>query len=471
MKSALLLTIVCLLALFSAGCMKAQHYHAVPLSPSATAASLQARTLSNPALEKFLQKNLGHKLNLWPAKSWNLKMLTLAAIYYSPALQQARAQLSAARAAIITAGERPNPVFHLQPGIPNPYLFALNFLFPVQTAGKRKLMVEQAKDLTLAARLNLAQATWKVCSNVRAALVSYFLATRQSGLLQLQQRLEIRRVALLRQRFMAGEISRPRVENARLTLLKTRVAIETAEGRIPETRAAVAAAVGVSVAALKDVQLVWPDFSRPPSAKSISPQLIQHDAVLNRLDVRKALAKYAAAQAALQLQIAKQHPNFQIGPGYDFEEGNNYFTLGYSVALPVFNRNRGPIAQAVALRKEAAAAFLATQANAIAQSEEALARYRDAWRQLKGREKVLVQLGHVVIPKERRTVAAGEAGRLALNAVLLQRPGMAETWLTALGRTQAALGALEDAVQRPLEPDEVVLPGFVASHNSRKRLP
>lgn len=471
MKSSLSLAILCFLVLLSAGCMKVQRYHPIPLTPSVSAASLQARTLSNPALEKFLEKELGRKLNPWPAKSWSLKTLTLAAIYYSPALQQARAEVTAANAAVIAAGEKPNPTFRLQPGIPNPYLFALSFLFTLRTAGRRKIMVEQAKDLTLAARLSLAQATWQVLSNVRSALVNYFLATREVGLLQLQQRLQTRRVALLRQRFAAGETSRPVVANARLSLLQSRVETETAQGRIPETLAALAAAVGVPATALDSVQFVWPDFNSPPSVQSISSQQIQREAVLNRLDVRKALAQYAAAQAALQLQIAKQHPNFQIGPGYDFEEGHNYFTLGYTVTLPVFNRNQGPIAQAVAQRKAAAAAFLATQANAIAQSEEALARYRGAWRELNGAEDTLVQLEHIVIPREHRTVAAGEAGRLALNAVLLQRPALAETWLTALGRTQTALGELEDTVQRPLGPDEVPFPSPVDSHESEKRFP
>ena len=454
MKTKVFVLLVVFLTGFSAACIKVQHYQPAPLSAMAGAARLEARTLSNPALEKFLEKNLGRKLNPWPAKSWNLQMLALAALYYSPSLQQARAQVSAAKAAVVTAGARPNPTFHLQPGIPNPYLFALSFLFPIQTAGKRKIMVEQAKALTAAARLKLASTAWKVRSDVRAAMVSYFVAQHQLELLRAQQGLETRRVTLLRQRLAAGEISRPTVDNARLTLLKTRVAIETADGRIPETRATLAAAVGVPVAALSGIQIVWPGFERPLKASQISPRLIQRDAVLNRLDVRRALAEYAAAQDALQLQIARQHPNFQIGPGYQFEEGHNYFTLGYSVTLPIFNRNQGPIAEAEANRKAAAAAFLATQANAIAQSEEALARYRGALRELNGAEEALMQLEHVVVPTARRTVAAGETDQLALNAVQIQRPALAETWLAALGRTQSALGALEDAIQRPLAADK-----------------
>ena len=378
-------------------------------------------------------------------------MLTLAAIYYSPALEHARAQISAAKAGIVTAGARPNPTIRLQPGVPSPYLFSLVFLFPIQTAGKRRIQVEQAKDLTREARLGLAEAAWKVCRNVRNALFHYFLATQQLDLLRLEQRLQTRRVTLLEQRRTAGEISRPKVDNARLSLLNTSVAIEAAEGRVPEARAALAAAIGVPVAGLDGIKLSWSGFDHPPSAESFSPKLIQRDAVLNRLDVRRALAAYAASEAALQLEIAKQHPDFHLGPGYDFEEGNSFFTLGYSVTIPIFNRNQGPIAEAEARRKEAAAAFIATQAKAIAESEEALARYRTSMHVLNGTEKALGQLERVVVPNERRTVAAGQADRLALNAVLLQRPVLGQAWLAALGRAQSALGALEDAVERPLE--------------------
>jgi len=438
-----------------AGCAPVRRYHPVPISPAATAASLQARSVLAPPVRQFIQENVGHDVNPWPPRAWNLRMLTLAAFYFSPVLAEARAEISAAQAGIVTAGARPNPTFSLQPGMPSPYLFALSFLVPIETAGKRRIRVEQAKDIAREARLTLAEAAWQVRSGVRKELVRYFLATRQLRLLRLQQRLEVLHAALLEQRLAAGEISRPRVDNARLLLLNARVAVEAAEGRVPEARAALAAAVGVPVAGLGGIKLAWPGFDDPPGTKLISRQLIQSDAVLNRLDVRGALAAYAASEAALQLEIAKQYPNFHIGPGYQFEETHNYFTLGYSVTLPIFNRNQGPIAEAEARRKEAAEAFLATQARAIADGEESLARYRASMRVLDGTEKALGQLERVVIPKERRVVAIGQADRLALNAVLLERPALGQAWLAALGRAQSALGALEDAVERPLESGDI----------------
>ncbi len=60
-----------------------------------------------------------------------------------------------------------------------------------------------------------------------------------------------------------------------------------------------AAAIGVPVAGLQGLDFSWPDLDSPPSAESFSPRQIQRDAVLNRLDVRRSLAQYAAAEAGL----------------------------------------------------------------------------------------------------------------------------------------------------------------------------
>jgi hypothetical protein len=47
-------------------------------------------------------------------------------------------------------------------------------------------------------------------------------------------------------------------------------------------------------------------------------------------------------------------------------------------------------------------------------------------------------------------VAAGEADWLSLNTVLLQGSAATQVWINAVFQTQAALGSLEAAVQKPL---------------------
>ena len=259
-------------------------------------------------------------------------------------------------------------------------------------------------------------------------------------------------VHILEQIFAAGEIPRVDLDLARIELSKVDVALRAAEGQTAESKATLAAALGIPMAALQDAQFVWPDMDTPSAPESLVPAEIQRDAVLNRMDVRRSLAQYAAAEADLQLEIAKQYPDINIGPGYTYEERNSFFTVGVSSAIPLFNRNQGPIAEAEARREEAAAAFLQTQAQVVAKSERALAVYTAALREL-AETQSLYQLQEIQLQTIQQSIRAGADNRLGLDGAQIQLSVLARTRLDALGRAQRALGDLEDAVQRPFDHD------------------
>ena len=446
-----LITIVMLVS----GCAPTKKYRPSPISPPDTAAKLVSRHLSDPGLREYLERNLGAAMSLRLLEAWDLKTLTLAAFYFSANLEAERARVARAEAAVITAGARPNPSLSVAPGIPNPYLFELDFAVPIETHGKRAYRIESAKNLSDAARFNLANVAWSVRSAVRSAMLGHLVAVQDLDLLCSQEKLRSEQVQLLERQLAVGEIARPLVDSARIGLDAVRLAIHTAQGRVEETRASLAAAIGAPVSGLDGAEFSWPDFEAPPTAESLSPARIQREAVLNRLDVRRALAEYAAAESNLKLEIARQYPDFRIGPGYRYEESDNFFTVGFSAVLPIFNRNQGPIAEAEARRKEAASNFLATQAQVIARSETALARYEAALKELAEVQQTLKETQARQEQMSRRAVEVGEADRLALNGVLLQGAVLATARLSALARAQAALGALEDAVQRPLQPGDL----------------
>ncbi len=229
------------------------------------------------------------------------------------------------------------------------------------------------------------------------------------------------------------------------------MAISMAEGQVRETKAALAAAVGLPVAALQSVDFSWPNIDTPPSAESLSPGEIQRGAVLNRLDLRRSLAQYAAAEASLQLEIAKQYPDINIGPGYTYEEKHSFFTVGFSTTFPLFNRNQGPIAEAEAHRKEAAAAFLERQAQVVARSERAFAVYTAALKEQADADS-LRNFQETQVQIMQQAIRAGTDSQLSLDNVEIQTWVLARAQLDALARAQRALGELEDAVQRPLDP-------------------
>src|ERR1700704_5505420 len=74
--------------LLFAGCA-ARRYRATPIVPAETASRFQSRNLNDADLQAFLAKNPSQTMTASPPKSWDLRMLWLAAQYFNPALEAA----------------------------------------------------------------------------------------------------------------------------------------------------------------------------------------------------------------------------------------------------------------------------------------------------------------------------------------------------------------------------------------------
>jgi outer membrane protein, heavy metal efflux system len=148
-------SVVLLMIWILSGCA-ARRYRSAPIVPTESASRLESRNLGDPSLQSFVEENVGHPVAPWPPKTWDLGTLSLAALYFNPALEGARARVTEAQAAILTAGARPNPSLSVAPGIPSPYLFNLNFAVPIETAGKRDHRIQSARSLEHASRFEFA---------------------------------------------------------------------------------------------------------------------------------------------------------------------------------------------------------------------------------------------------------------------------------------------------------------------------
>lgn len=431
-------------------------YEERPLHPELLEAEFRSRTLSDPELRRYLESLYGHPLSPFPPPSWDLEALALVAFYYHPDLDVARARVAQVRAGGTTAGALPNPTLGVlagrsllrEPGT-SPWLSGFDLSMPLDLLWKRGYRVEQAAHLTEAAILELGEVAWHVRSRLRRALADHLLAEREFEVRRAEEAVRAEASRLMTRRLAVGEAFRLDVHTAQAGHFTSLQALRAAKTRVEETRATLAAAVGVPAGALESRALVWPDFEKPPALESLSLPAVQTAGLLNRLDVRRLLAEYAAAEAALGLEMAKRYPDVSLGPGYEFEQGERRFVLGLSITLPVFDQNAGPIAEALARRKEVGARFLGVQARAIAEMERALIRFQGAREELAEVEKTLGTLQE----RERavaRAVELGESDRTALAGMRIETLAASNARLAALAKTQAALGDLEGAVQRPL---------------------
>lgn len=441
-----------LLVMLLAGCVT---YQPQPVSPGKTAADFDERSLTNDGLRAFLETN--HVTAPKPGKAWDLKELTLAAFYYQPSLAEARAQLLAVQAAKITAGERPNPSVTVTPAYdsqipdnPSPWIVPVSFDVPIETDGKRAKRIAGAEQMAEAARWDLAGMVWQVRSQLRTALLNVYAARLTEALLGQQELAQSNVVHLLEGQFAAGSISDYDVSQARTALATTQLAWQDAAGKEQQARVELARAIGVPVHALNGIPLSFLALNQFPNQLA-RPQ-VRRRALLNRADVRSALASYEAAQADLQLEIANQYPDIHLGPGYAWNNGSagdNQWELGLTVTLPLLNHNEGAVAEAEAKRALAAAHFLAVQANATADIDSSLAGYRAALQQV-ATAKSLLNNSQRQLDSIKAQAQAGEMDPLAVANAQMEYVTGALARLNALIQAQQALGTLEDAVQSPL---------------------
>jgi len=435
-----------------AGCAR---FHAQPLSVAKNLDAFESRTLSDPGLKSFLETN--HSVAEWPPKSWDLMSLTLVAFYYHPDIEDARAALTVARSGILTAGQRPNPTATLSPqfnsttpeaaGI-SPWILAFNLDIPIETAGKRGHRITQAEYLAEAARLNVATAAWQVRSRVRRSLLDLYAATEIETLLKAQRAILEDNARLMKLQLDAGAVSPFEVSQANIALATTRLALDDAAKKRAEARAALADAVGLTVQALDGVAISFDAFKEAPP--EIPTREARREALTNRADILSALFEYEAAQAALQLEIAKQYPDIHLNPGYEFDQSEHKWGVGLSLDLPILNQNRGPIAEAEAKRKQAATKFNALQARVVGDIERAMAAYGIALQKSKTAAGLVTDLRK----REQAAMAmfkAGEIPKLEVATTQIELRTNEIAFLNAGVEAQQSLGLLEDAMQRPAD--------------------
>ncbi len=427
------------------------HYQAEPLAAGKVAADFEGRSLSGAGLRAYLETN--RVSGEWPRRTWELESLTLAAFYFSPELDVARAQWGTARAGLQTAGQRPNPTVSASPQYnattfsPSPWVAAFNLDIPIETAGKRGHRIAQAGHLSEAAKLNIGAVAWQVRGKLRGALVEYYAAGEKERLLAAQQAAQSENVTLLEGQLGAGAVSPAEVTRERIALDTTRLAAHDAKRQRAESRVAVAEAIGVPVGALEGVEISFAGLDRVPPG--LDTTAARRQALLNRADVLAALSEYAASEAALRLEVAKQYPDVHLNPGYEYDQGDNKWGVGLSLELPVLNQNRGPIAEAEARRTESAARFNALQARVMAEVERGLAGYRSALEKSATADSLLANLEK----QERLLRGRLQAGEVTRGDVIAGQVELAAARLArteAVAKAQQALGQLEEALQSPV---------------------
>jgi outer membrane protein TolC len=452
-----------------AGCA---HYAPKPLAPEQTLQSLESRRLTDAELLRHIREKTGGSASgadeAGSARSrsgsprWNRAELLVAAMELNPGLAEARAQLEQATASLKTARAIQNPTlslateYDLSRAAESPWLWGVGTGFLLDTFVGRGLRVNLAQAGVRGANADFTDAVWTVRRDVRAALVAVAIAERRVVLLDedFRQRSDLARLA--QARIEAGESARSDGWQADVELARSSAALEEARRTRIETRSKLASAIGVTESALNDVSLEWDDFEQLPPADEGALKAVRSRALLSRPDLERAIADYDARELELKQQVSAQYLQTSLGPGYTYDHGIRKATFNASIALPIFNRNDGPIAEAVAAREVAGKHALAVQAQILNEIDGAAQSYRSSLESL-GRTRAQRVAGESLAEAARRAFEADSSDRPTLLAaeVALNAERLAE--LDSLDRAQQALGQLEDALRTPLSGPETTL--------------
>lgn len=460
---------MCILALTACS---ATPYTPKPLDPYASIKNLDAQASESAGFNAFLLQN-GYQETELPLKNWDLHSLSLSAIYHHPQLKLVEARRILASIAVSTAGLRQISTINGHLSRSNQanndiraWSYGLGFDIPIETSGKRRFRIEEAQHLANVARLDVAETAWQLRSQIAQNLLQYQEKIHLIRLLEDEHKLYQSIVNMLEKKLNQGLASQTELGAYRILLQKNQFFIRNTLAQSEEIQTKLAANSGLSLAQFKKLKLTSLDLKTALDQQTHlleqaqSNDTLQQSALLNRIDIRRALAKYAAAEAKIQLEIAKQIPDFSISPGFFYEYGDKIWSLGIVSLLNLVNKNQTLASEATQLREIEAAQFDALQAQIIADLNQAQVQFKTTKTIVKEWENMQQshQKQHILIKKQ---FNAGLIDKVELTLDRLNENLTTQELQQAQFAMLSAIQQIENIVQHPLNSSHIMPSEYV----------
>lgn len=453
-----LIAVICTSLLFAA-CAK-EKYQAKPIDQQQITTKIFAKDPLSADFKVYLIKQ-GYNESELPFTSWGLHEMTLSALYHHPKLDIAKAQLALANAQLDSAGQKQNPT--LSGSIARsdqanqdirPWAYGLNVEIPIETAGKRDIRIEQAQHLQEIARIDVADTAWQLRSQIAKDLLRYHENIARLKLLQQEIDRQTDIVNMLEKRVAVGMLSNTDVLASKILLQAKKAAFDAERAASQEIQISLAADAGLTLEKFNQIPIkqIEIDATLAKQTQTFTPDALkdlQEKALLNRLDIRRGLERYAAAEAKIKLEVAKQTPDISITPGFIFEFGDKIWSLGFASLLNLLNKNQTLIAEATQLREIEGAQFEVLQSNVISSLGQVQARLTAAQQNhIKAKQQQDAQQAY--LQKLNKQFAAGALDKLELSYATLQSQLTNAQVLATQFEVLRIANELEDLLQIPL---------------------
>lgn len=310
-------------------------------------------------------------------------------------LLAARIEIEKARARLRQAGLRPNPILEVEhttgrlTGSAGEQESSIGIDVPIEVGGKRRRRVELAQAELEAVEAEVADRERRLTSEVRLNYAEALAALRELDTMENLNRLDLQTTRFVQARVNEGES--PPLE---LNLLMVEVDRLRSRRALVEGRLTVALLRLQSLAGIPPGEpirlredLTAPSLPAPPASVDAAIEI----ALRTRPDLRLAKLNEEVAHAGLKLANALSSPEvsaftrftinrstFDDTPVGVIRDRDKLLTVGVSVGIPVFNRNQGGKAEAVAAISQARIRREFLEALVRAEVRSAYARYEAA---------------------------------------------------------------------------------------------
>lgn len=459
-KKQTLITI--LISLLCISC--ASDYAVKPLDDKASVTKILAKDPTSAAFNDYLLE-VGYATESLPLTAWGIDELTLCALFYHTKLEVAKQQLALSQLEIQTAGIRNVPSINGEFGQSNqkngdlsPWLYGLSLNIPIETTNKRSARVAKAEQNAEVARMDMAEIAWQLRNQIAIDLIDYHQNLAEVQLLQQEVETQESITNMLEKRVNAGLASSTELSNVSLLSLKAKHQLNNKQTESRLIKAKLAADVGLTPENFASIQIkpldIEPTLSQQAIAldASLDSKILQQEALLNRIDIRRSLAQYAAAETEIKLQVAQQTPDITLSPGILFEFGDKIWSLGFSSLLKLLHKDTALVDQAKQLREVQGAQFEDLQATVIAQINQLHAHYQSA-KQASLQAENTLKAEVAQEQKMRKQFESGLIGKREFAQYSLNTLIAKQQQLTAQFTLLHIANQIENAMQKPIYTD------------------
>jgi cobalt-zinc-cadmium efflux system outer membrane protein len=377
------------------------------------------------------------------------------AIKYNPQLSAKRANLGVSEAQVVTANARLNPSLVTDNGVAEK-TYRLGIAQTIELGGKRKkrtALAEAQRDVVVS---EINTALLDLRQNVRNSYIQLYNA---------QQKMKAANDVLLttgklaeiaKKRQLAGDIAALDVLQTEITKVNAKNDLQNAKLSIAQALNSLNAFIGKPISS--DSELAPPGLlSQFSETKEQSDKMINNlieQAYNCRPELKTIIKNIEVANRQIELAKANSIPNliFAVGPDIVLpggEEKNNLnvnvFVTG-SIDLPVFNRQQGPIKEALAQRYQAEKEFESTKNQINLNIRNAYSRIISNTETIKIYEKELLPTAQSVVEKSRRSFEEGKSNILVPITAQQSYINTKFGYVQALTDYQNAVSDLERAI-------------------------